>query len=463
VRTYGTGTIEPLSRGRFRGRLPGRAGKRLPIRATREEAEADLVVSVRNDLAPAAPGLTLAALGRRVLQRRELDGYANARAELSRWATHVERTPFGRRAVRALERADVVEWMRGRLAAPVLAGHRARLLRPRALSRAVVVDALRILRSVVRAALDERLLSADPTAGVRVPRARGRTHEPWTYLRPAEVEQLVAVAGRATVKRDRGGVAKASNRSEQAITGTSGKHPRPGEGLLSGRRSAHVRLVHPEDADAAIVALYTGLREGELWTLHLRDVDLEAGRIVVRYGGRRGAKLTPTKGRKPRTLQLLSPALEALRRQVARLAEVVTPTATDLTRCRSCRLSRRAHDERRAGVCAVFAPPGEPKARANPADLVFPSLSRGLPTYRAERRPPKCWRAWLAAAKLDAGREDPAPVVWHSLRHTFATLALAGKLPGIEGEGWRIERVSAYLGHTSIAVTQRYADVAALL
>lgn len=126
----------------------------------------------------------------------------------------------------------------------------------------------------------------------------------------------------------------------------------------------------------------------------------------------------------PRVLQLLAPALEALRRQTAWLAA---------------------------------------EGRTNPLGLVFPSLSRGRPGFRAEGRPPKCWRAWLVAAGLTSGREDPPPVTWHSLRHTFATLALAGVLPGAEGEGWRLERVSAYLGHASIAVTQRYADVAALL
>ena len=310
---------------------------------------------------------------------------------------------------------------------------------PAPLARAVVVDALRILRAVVKVALDEQLIRADPTAGVRVPRARGRTHEPWTYLRPAEVVRLLGAADVATVEKDRGGVARKTNGPEaevseplsHGLTVLAAPRGRRETADVSAatpsttaRRTVLVKLVHPEDADAARVAIYTGLREGELWCLHLADVDLEAGRIVVRYGGRRGARLSPTKGRRPRTLQLLPPAAEALRRQLARLAD---PT------------------------------------RKNPRALVFPSLSRGRPSYRAESRPPRCWQAWLAAAGLDRGRTDPAPVVWHSLRHTFATLALAGRLPGAEGDGWRIERVSAYLGHTSIAVTQRYADVAALL
>jgi len=274
VRTYGSGTIEALSRGRFRGRLPGQKGRRLPIRPTREQAENDLAIATLDARGAAPAGTPLAAFGRRVLARRELDGYSNARRELSRWATHVERTPLGARAVQLLDRADVVEWMRGRLQAPVLAGHRAALRRPRTLARAVVVDALRILRAVVKVALDEQLIRADPTAGVRVPRDRGRTHEPWTYLRPAEVVRLLEAADRATTEKDRGGVSRKTK-------GPDRSEPSPGRTLSSTRqvgvlplprRTALVKLVHPEDADAARVAIYTGLREGELWCLHLADV-----------------------------------------------------------------------------------------------------------------------------------------------------------------------------------------------
>src|SRR5262249_45635584 len=130
--------------------------------------------------------------------------------------------------------------------------------------------------------------------------------------------------------------------------------------------------------------------------------------------------------RKIRTIELLPPALAALRRQIDRVTAM---------------------------------------GRKNPHGLVFPSCAPTHPgAYRSEGKAPRCWRAWIEAARLTPEhREDPASVTWHSLRHTFATLALWGRLPGAEGEGWRIEKVSAYLGHTSIAITQRYADVAALL
>lgn len=405
-RDAGTGTIEELPSGKFRGRLPGRGGKKLPARATREEAERDLqvklhLVSTERLRPQEAGGTPIASYGRRVLQRRLEDGYRAAKHDLSRWTAHVEATPLGRATIEGVTRADVVGWMRDRLKARTRPAPGVKAHVPRRIARSVVIDALRILRVVFHEAVDvDELRKDDPTASVKVPRDQGRTHDPWTYLRPPEVAQLLEAA-RKVVARDRGGVAKAS-----------------GE-----RARGAVPLVAPDDLDAAVVALYTGMREGELWALHARDVDLARGRLVVRYGGRRGEKLLPTKGRRPRVLQLLPPAAAALARQLARVAE-----------------------------------------RSNPLGLVFPSHgSSHVGAHRAPRAP-KVWARWMKAAKLTPeDRGEAVAVTWHSLRHTFATLALAGKLPGAEGEGWRIEMVSAYLGHSAIAVTQRYADVAELL
>lgn len=413
-REPGTGTIEELPSGKFRGILPGRRGRKLPARATREEAERDLQIKtylVTNEgvRAHSADGTQLGPYGRRVLLARQDDGYRNADHELSRWRTHIEETTLGGLDVETFTRADVVVWMRARLKARVKAPHRARLRRPRTLSRSVVIDALRILRLVTVHAVDvDQLRRDDPAAGVKVPAAlEGETHDPWTYLRPTEVVRLLETGRTAKVKRDVGGLGTADR--EASIR--------------------EVRLVPPAEHDAAIVAIYTGLRLGELLLLHVCDVDLERGRLVVRYGSRKGGKLLAPKGarrkRKIRTIQLLAPALEALRRQIARVSE----------------------------------------RELNPLGLVFPSAgsSRHVGGYRAPRAP-KCWAAWIKTARLTpVDREDPAPLTWHSLRHTFATLVLAGKLPECEGEGWRIEMVSAYLGHSAIAVTQRYADVAELL
>ncbi len=405
MRAHGTGTVEQLPSHKFRARLPGRTGKKLPARDSREEAERDLdlanaLIQTRG-LTTTPQGTPLSSFGRRVIERREIDGLTNARREMSRWATHVEQTELGRLAVETFTRSDVLAWMRSRLSARAKKGNGHTTSNPRPLSRSVVIDALRILRSVVREATLQGLRQDDPTAGVKIPRDRGKTHDPWTWLRPREVERLLSTADAATAERDLGGLPRANGRTNSRKT---------------------VALVDAEDRDAALFAILTGVREGEQWTQHTRDIDPVTWRMVVRFGGRNGTTLIPTKGRRPRVVQLLPPAIEVVRRQLARLA-----------------------------------------TRENPRGLLWPSraANRGG-AFRAERSI-ACWSAWVAAAGLDKGREDPAPVAWHSLRHTFATLALWGKLPGCEGEGWRLERVSAYLGHKSIAITQRYADVAALL
>lgn len=446
MRAYGTGTIQETSSGKFRGRLPGRYAKALPSRATREEAQKDLDIALHlirtEGLKPSPAGTILGPWGRSVLTGRHLQGYSNALREISRWTTRVEESDVGRSTVEGLTRPQVVAWVRAMSTSRAKPGRGHKPKRKQLLSRSVVVDSLRILRAVMKEAILQGLRTDDPTEGVEVPRAPGRIVEPWTYLRPGEVVRLLDVGRTATVERDLGGL--------------------PGQDGARGRRA--VPLVHPEHLDAAIVALYTGLRSGELWTLHLRDVDLAAGRIVVRYGGREGPKLRATKGRKPRVLALLPPALAAVQRQIERLTTPL-PDGADpqLARCSACGRSQRSHVELRPTACGTFRREG-PQLRPNPAGLLFPSLSHHRPAYRSPSEPPACWRAWLAAAGLTPeDRPGEHPVTWHTLRHTFATLALAGRLPGCEGEGWRLERVSAYLGHKSIAITQRYADVAELL
>jgi integrase len=440
-REHGTGTIEKTRSGKYVPRLPGVSGKSLPSRLTKEEAERDLddalTIIREKGLRPLPVGRSLATYGRAILTAR-LDGpRSNASNDLSRWTTHVEQTALASCTVESLTRQDVARWVAERSKAKVRAPHRATLRRPRTVSRSLVVDALRILRIVTRAAVLEGLRADDPTVGVKVERHEGLTHEPWTHLAAGELVRFLAL------------------RELPASPQPRPKKPATIRGHYSPARPA-TQPIHPEDHDAALFAVYSGLRQGEQWTLHVRDVDAETGRVVVRYGGRKGTKLRPTKGKRPRTLQLLPPALEALRRQLLRLAAKEATPPLPSTRCVVCRSRHVDHQGRDHAY---------KRRPTNPRGLVWPSTAEQHPgAFRAVEKPPPCFDAWVEAASLRTeDRGDPAPVTWHTLRHTFATLALAGKLPGCEGEGWRLERVSAYLGHKSIAITQRYADVAALL
>jgi len=78
-----------------------------------------------------------------------------------------------------------------------------------------------------------------------------------------------------------------------------------------------------------LVAITTGLRQGELLGLRWSDIDLEAGKLAVRralmagsVGSRGGAVFDAPKNNKSRTVKLTSSAVEALKRhKVAQNAE----------------------------------------------------------------------------------------------------------------------------------------------
>lgn len=82
-----------------------------------------------------------------------------------------------------------------------------------------------------------------------------------------------------------------------------------------------------------LVALRTGLRQGELLGLRWRDVDLEAGRLVVRQAVWRGIVGTP-KNHRQRELPLARSVVEALRAWQHRRGELVfcQPSGAMLTK-----------------------------------------------------------------------------------------------------------------------------------
>lgn len=71
--------------------------------------------------------------------------------------------------------------------------------------------------------------------------------------------------------------------------------------------------LHPQDAAAVTIAVYTGLRPGELCALAVEDVDLDAGKIEVSRAITAKGTFKTTKTGKPRTVLLMEPAVEACR------------------------------------------------------------------------------------------------------------------------------------------------------
>ncbi|MCO2689933.1 DUF3596 domain-containing protein [Pseudomonas aeruginosa] len=136
--------------------------------------------------------------------------------------------------------------------------------------------------------------------------------------------------------------------------------------------------LHPMDRAAVTLAVYTGLRPGELGALAREDIDLAKGQILVRRAiTSTGAFKLPKTGRK-RTVLLLPPALEACRQLLSTescvpqqtitvqlnrhesIQEVVTPLISPAVQARRMNVnpwfvptswnSKWANIQRRAGI-----------------------------------------------------------------------------------------------------------------
>lgn len=375
ARTYGTGTVDQLPSGRWRARLilPGGVRRSLGSFATQAEAAAvaDAAthqVAHRNKAAAPVVGstLTLADWGKTWLDQRELDGIRGIAQERSVWRAHVV-PRLGACVVREITRPQVVRWLGVLRQSKAQVSARggavgAHTLSDRVLSRQVVLHALRVLRAALRAARDAGHLHDDPTDGVTVPRGReGRAEDAWTFLSADEVDALVRC---------------------EAI-------PDPWRALYT-------------------VAVYSGLRRGELWALRWEDVSMgEVPELTVRAsnGG-------PTKSGRVRRVPLLPPAIEALTR--------IRPTSPQ-----------------------------------PPTGLVFPTEGGG-------QRGPHNDARWAPAGRAGGpinGYRTRAGIVrhvrFHDLRHTCASHLVMGSF----GPTLSLLEAAQWLGHTSVAVTQRYAHL----
>ncbi len=159
-------------------------------------------------------------------------------------------------------------------------------------------------------------------------------------------------------------------------------------------QAALLEAVPGEWRTAVAFALGTGLRQGEQWALRREDIRLDRGEVLVRFG----AKGKPTKGGRVRRVPLFGLGLEAAR--------------------------------------AVSSSP-------RPAGgLAFPTREG-----HARQGLPKRWHDWVKAAGITRR------VRWHDLRHTCGTSLVAGWW----GRTWTLDEVRDFLGHSQVAVTERYA------
>lgn len=155
------------------------------------------------------------------------------------------------------------------------------------------------------------------------------------------------------------------------------------------------------------VAIYTGLRAGELWALRWKDVDEEGERpeLVVRASNRNAT----TKTDEIRVVPLLPPAIEALREWREASAKIGSP-------------------------------------------LVFPAGSKGHGRgwkgwHQATEGYDASWSTWARHAKIDSGR-----IKFRHLRHTCGAHLAAGTW----GVALTLYQVAAWLGHADSRTTEEH-------
>jgi integrase len=217
-------------------------------------------------------------------------------------------------------------------------------------AKQTIANALNLLRVCLERACESGRLERNPALGVKVPRIAS-SKEKWTWLRQDEIGRLL-----------------------------------DGEG---------------EERDIYAVAIYTGLRAGELFGLEWPDVDLARGVASVRHSW----KGSPTKRGEARRVSLVATAIAALERQQARSGG-------------------RRH--------------------------VFPARDG---EGRSENQMPN-----LGAALRRVG--ITRHVRFHDLRHTCASHLIQGTwAPRLVARALRLEEVQVWLGHTSPATTARYAHL----
>lgn len=347
------GSIEPY-RGRLRARAPRSYNRiTLGIVDTAEEAQ-ELIDAF---LARNKPkGLTLRVWGERWFKDRET---ADVKVELSRWVTHVLPSPLADMALRRVQRHHIVQfvdWLckRRKVSAVTMGRGEAQrtVLREtdEKLSQRSVEAVLAVVRNMLSKAADTGRIPQNPALGVRVPEQR-RVEEPWTWFTPDEIGALTAA-----------------------------------------------RLKHTQRT-IFTVAIYTGLRPGELFGLRWRDVHLDGDRPYVHvcrsYDG-------PTKTGRVRDVPLLPQALAAL----------------------------RAWKKRTPGIGDA---------------LVFSARGGGChhKGYTAG------WER--VVVRVGIGRRCRL----YDCRHTFASHLVMGSW----GRKWRIEEIQLVLGHRSRETTMRYAHL----
>jgi len=279
---------------------------------------------------------------------------------LSRWINITSEAPFAKLSVEEISSPEIRDWAKEKLLK-----HPARRATMRggkhvenkktgySISRQTAKHCLSDLCRCFDQAVEDGLIARNPARGIKLPREE-TTAELWDWLRPDEVEAIFSL-----------------NLSQ-------------------------------EQRAVFSVAIYQGLRQGEIAALLWKNIDLDRGWMLVH-----GSWDKSTKSGKPRRIPILPAAIRALKQW---------------------------------------------REDAGKTSLVFPSSSGELYSVGY------CWR-W------DERRNGVKPIPeragiarkirFHDLRHTCGSNLVSGSW----GRAWSLEEVQVFLGHRDIATTQRYAHL----
>lgn len=267
------GSVEP-HRGRYRVRTTV-GGKRKTLATFDTKAEAERFrkawfAEVASGAVHAPGDVTFRLFGEEWFARREIGGKVRGiRQEQGVWRRHVLSAEWVDWPLEAIRPSTLQDWIGELERKPAVSAIRTKegiRYRPRGrcLGPQTIRHAVRLVRGCFKDALLRELVDGDPTAVLKLPSLR-TAEEGWTFLSDKEIDQLL---------------------TSSAV---------------------------PEDKRLLFeVAIFTGMRRGELFALQWEDVDgLDGDR--PRLAIRRGVSGAPKSGR-VRRCPLLPAATRALRR-----------------------------------------------------------------------------------------------------------------------------------------------------
>lgn len=334
---------------------------------TRERAEAVLAAWLEQHQDKPG-GLTLGGWGQRWLDERERDGRHRGLArERDRWRAHVADAPIADKLLTKLRRADVVRWVKETARKEAVhvhyaGGERVERGLGRRVSRRTVGRALGLLRACLSDAVGDGYIETNPALGVPLPKddAAEQAQSEIVFLTADEVQAVI---------------------TSDAIPESA-------------------RLIYT-------VAIFTGLRPGELWGLRWCDVRLDGDRPHLEV---RRSRNGPPKGKRTREVPLLPPARAALRRW----------------------------RELSPGIGTALVWPAEGgRCHADGYDAGWSGSYRPDGTQRDGHRE-------LAGVRRG--------VTFKDLRHTCGSHLVSGTW----GRVWALHEVRDWLGHRSVTTTETY-------